>query len=90
LIDGNRFRGTDDIPYQCIVKGDGIYMSIAAASILAKTHRDEYMCRFAEKYPQYGWETNKGYPTEYHRKAIVHHGITPLHRISYSMQLSLW
>jgi len=83
-IDGNRFRTQLDIPYQCIVKGDGKYADIAAASVLAKTHRDEYMCRLAEEYPQYGWQRNKGYPTREHRLAIREHGLTPHHRLTFN------
>lgn len=90
LIDGNRFKPFKEIPYHCIIKGDEKFMAIAAASILAKTHRDEFMAKMANEYPQYGWDSNKGYPTEKHRRAIAKHGLTPLHRLSYSMQLSLW
>lgn len=84
VIDGNRFRTHLDLPYQCIVKGDGKYADIAAASVLAKTHRDEYMCRIAEEYPQYGWQTNKGYPTREHRLAVREHGVTPYHRLTFN------
>ncbi len=80
LIDGNRFRTTLDIPYRCIVGGDGLYASIAAASVLAKTHRDRYMERLAADFPQYGWLKNKGYPTREHREAIARHGLSPHHR----------
>ena len=93
LIDGNRYKPHNDTPFECIVKGDGKFMSIAAASILAKTYRDEYMLAQAEDYPQYGWKSNKGYPTEEHREAIREFGITPLHRRSFHMrsdQLSLF
>ena len=83
LVDGNRFRTTLDIPYTCIVKGDGKMQSIAAASILAKTYRDDYMNQLATQYPAYGWLDNKGYPTAAHRKAIAEHGITPHHRLSF-------
>ena len=83
-IDGNRFRTHLDLPYRCIVKGDATYADIAAASVLAKTHRDEYMERLAEEYPQYGWQTNKGYPTREHRLAIREHGITPHHRLTFN------
>lgn len=83
LVDGNKFRPYRDIPYDTVVKGDGKYMSIAAASILAKTHRDEYMLRMAEEYPGYGWERNMGYPTREHRKAIMELGLTPIHRRSF-------
>lgn len=83
LIDGNRFCGNPDIPHSCIVKGDGKYLSIAAASVLAKVHRDELMQRLAAKFPGYGWETNAGYATKFHREAIGIQGITPLHRKSF-------
>lgn len=83
LVDGNRFKPYRGVPYTTVVKGDGKYMSIAAASILAKTHRDEYMRKVAEQYPGYGWERNMGYPTREHREAIVRLGLTPLHRRSY-------
>lgn len=84
VIDGNRFRSQLEIPYCCVVKGDGKYADIAAASVLAKTHRDEYMRQLAEEFPQYGWRTNKGYPTRQHRLAIREHGITPHHRLSFN------
>lgn len=92
LIDGNRFIPYSDIPFTTIIKGDGKMMSIAAASVLAKTHRDEYMRRIALEYPHYGWEKNKGYPTRDHRAAIVAHGISPYHRKSFNLvgQLSLF
>lgn len=80
LIDGNKFRPYPGIPHTTIVKGDGKYMSIAAASVLAKTHRDELMLRLAEEYPQYLWSKNKGYPTKDHREAILRHGLSPYHR----------
>lgn len=83
LIDGNKFRPFPGIPHTTIVKGDGKYMSIAAASILAKTHRDEYMLRMAKEFPGYGWERNMGYPTKEHREAIIRLGLTPIHRRSY-------
>ena len=83
-IDGNRFRSTLEIPFCCIIKGDGKYADIAAASVLAKTHRDEYMRRLADEFPQYGWQTNKGYPTREHRLAVREHGITPYHRLSFN------
>lgn len=83
LIDGNRFKPYPDIAHECIVKGDGKYMSIAAASVLAKTHRDRVMTNAAQQYPGYGWETNAGYPTKKHREAIRQLGITPLHRKSF-------
>ena len=93
LIDGNRFYNESLIPYYTIVKGDGKYLSIAAASILAKTYRDDYMNQLAEEYPQYDWQKNKGYPTKKHREAIRLYGTTPYHRMSYNLlgdgQLSL-
>ncbi len=88
VIDGNRFKTHLTIPYECIVKGDGKYANIAAASVLAKTHRDEYMERVAEEYPQYGWQQNKGYPTKAHKMAILEHGISPLHRKTFNAHLS--
>ena len=83
LVDGNRFKTSLDIPFTCIVKGDGKMQSIAAASILAKTYRDDYMNQIAESYPQYQWAENKGYPTQAHRLAIQQYGITPHHRLTY-------
>jgi ribonuclease HII len=83
-IDGNRFTSHYGLPYQCIVKGDGKYANIAAASVLAKTHRDEYMLRLHEEYPHYGWDRNKGYPTKEHRLAIREYGLTPYHRLSFN------
>lgn len=85
LIDGNRFKPYSGISHECIVKGDGKMMSIAAASILAKTHRDEYMKRIHEEYPQYAWNINKGYPTKAHRAAIAQYGTTPHHRLSFRL-----
>ena len=85
LIDGNRFYNETDIPFECIVKGDATYMSIAAASILAKTHRDEIMLQLHHQYPLYGWDRNKGYPTLQHYDAIEQHGLTPHHRRSFSL-----
>jgi ribonuclease HII len=85
LIDGNRFKRYKDIPHTTIVKGDGKYLSIAAASVLAKTHRDEYMLRLHEEFPQYGWNNNKGYPTPKHRIAIKESGTTPYHRMSFTL-----
>lgn len=85
LIDGNRFPKYHKTPHECIVKGDGKYMSIAAASILAKAHRDRMMRTAAQQYPGYGWETNFGYPTKKHREAIRNLGITPLHRKSFRL-----
>lgn len=85
LIDGNRFKPYKGIPHECIIKGDGKYMSIAAASILAKTHRDRFMTQASQQYPGYGWETNAGYPTKKHRDAIRELGVTPLHRKSFRL-----
>lgn len=85
LIDGNRFNAYGRIPHSCIVKGDGIYASIAAASILAKTHRDEYMETLHQEYPLYGWNTNMGYPTREHRQAVHKYGPTPYHRRSFNL-----
>ena len=85
VVDGNRFHTDLDIPFRTIVKGDGKYANIAAASVLAKTHRDEYMMRLAEEYPMYGWAKNKGYPTREHRLAIREHGLTPYHRLSFNL-----
>ena len=95
IVDGNRFKPYREpitidhspltIPHTTIVKGDGKYLSIAAASILAKTYRDDYMNRLAEEYPQYDWRSNKGYPTRKHRDAIRQYGITPYHRKSFSL-----
>lgn len=85
LIDGNRFNPYPEIPHTTIIKGDGKMMSIAAASILAKTHRDELMRRLDAEFPQYGWAKNKGYPTAAHRDAIARHGITPYHRRSFTL-----
>jgi ribonuclease HII len=85
LIDGNRFVPYMDIPYTTIIKGDGKYLSIAAASVLAKTYRDDYMQRLAEEYPAYHWNENKGYPTSAHRDAIRLYGITPYHRKSFNL-----
>ena len=93
IVDGNRFKKYQDLPHTTIVKGDGKYLSIAAASILAKTYRDDYMNQLAKEYPQYDWLSNKGYPTKKHREAIRQFGITPYHRKSYNLlgdgQLSL-
>jgi ribonuclease HII len=92
LIDGNRFRSQLTIPYKCIVKGDAKYSSIAAASILAKTYRDEYMETLAKEYPEYNWQKNKGYPTKEHREAIRQFGVTPHHRKTFNLlgELSLF
>lgn len=86
-IDGNRFRTTFDIPYCCIVKGDGKYADIAAASVLAKTFRDEYMRKIDAEYPMYGWSRNKGYPTREHRLAIREHGLSPHHRLTFNHEI---
>lgn len=85
IVDGNRFKPYQDLPSTTIVKGDGKYLSIAAASILAKTYRDDYMLSLAEEYLQYDWQSNMGYPTKKHRQAILEHGITPYHRKSYNL-----
>ena len=85
IVDGNRFKPYHDLPYTTIVKGDGKYLSIAAASILAKTYRDDEMNRLADSYPQYDWKSNKGYPTKKHREAIRQYGITPYHRKSFQL-----
>ncbi|MBR5476527.1 MAG: ribonuclease HII [Bacteroidaceae bacterium] len=85
LIDGNKFTPYPNIPHTTVVKGDATYMNIAAASILAKTYRDDYMLAIAKEYPQYDWESNKGYPTEKHRAAIREFGTTPHHRMSYNL-----
>lgn len=93
IVDGNRFKPYGSLPHTTIVKGDGKFLSIAAASILAKTYRDDYMDRLAEEYPQYDWHSNKGYPTAKHREAIRRYGLTPYHRKSFHLlgdtQLSL-
>jgi ribonuclease HII len=86
IIDGNRFKKFEDIPHQCIVKGDGKYLSIAAASILAKTYRDDYMHELHEKFPLYDWQKNKGYPTKKHRACIKEHGTTEHHRMTFRLQ----
>ena len=86
LIDGNKFRPFDGYEYQCVVKGDGKFASIAAASVLAKTYRDEYMRNLAKEYPQYGWDRNMGYPTKEHIEAIIRHGYTPYHRKSFHLK----
>ncbi len=93
IVDGNRFKPYGDIEWTTFVKGDGRYGNIAAASILAKTHRDEYMMRLHDEYPQYGWDVNKGYPTKAHRIAIEQYGVTPHHRLSFRLldpQLTLF
>lgn len=93
VVDGNRFKPYGDIPWETFVKGDGRFGNIAAASILAKTHRDQFMQQLHEEFPQYDWNINKGYPTKAHRKAIEQHGVTPHHRMSFRLidpQLSLF
>lgn len=85
LIDGNRFKKYKDIPHTCVVKGDGKFLPIAAASILAKTYRDDYMQQLHAEFPDYDWEHNMGYPTKKHRAAIRAHGVTPYHRMSYQL-----
>ena len=85
IVDGNRFKPYKNLPYTTIVKGDGKYLAIAAASILAKTYRDDYMDALAEEYPQYDWKSNKGYPTKKHRAAIKQFGVTLYHRMSYNL-----
>lgn len=84
IVDGNRFKLYKQLPHQTIVKGDGKYLSIAAASILAKTYRDDYMHALHQEYPYYGWDHNAGYPTKEHREGILHHGLTPYHRRSFA------
>lgn len=86
LVDGNRFRPVDDIPHLCVVKGDGKYASIAAASVLAKTYRDEFMRKLSSEYPEYGWDRNMGYPTREHIEAIARFGYTPWHRRSFHLK----
>ena len=91
-VDGNKFKPYQEIPHQCVIKGDGKYLNIAAASILAKTYRDEFMTKIHEEYPMYNWKQNKGYPTKQHREAIKKYGITKYHRKSFRLlpeQLSL-
>ena len=85
IVDGNRFKPYKNIPYTTVIKGDGKYLSIAAASVLAKTYRDDFMVALNEKYPEYGWSQNKGYPTAFHRKALSEFGITPHHRKSFKL-----
>ncbi|HVZ98003.1 MAG TPA: ribonuclease HII [Chitinophagaceae bacterium] len=89
LIDGNRFRPYKDLPHICIIKGDGIYASIAAASVLAKTYRDDYMMQLHNEYEVYGWYTNKGYGTPEHRNAIAEHGLCKYHRRSFNIDMQL-
>ncbi len=83
LVDGNRFKPYQFIPYRTVVHGDATYMSIAAASVLAKTYRDDYMMMLHQEYPQYGWDQNKGYPTAQHRRAILQYGLSPYHRTTF-------
>lgn len=85
IVDGNRFRPFRDIPYTTVVKGDGKYLSIAAASVLAKTYRDDYMNGLHREYPLYDWDNNKGYPTRKHREAIRLHGVSPYHRMTFNL-----
>ncbi|MFB5945420.1 ribonuclease HII [Albibacterium profundi] len=87
IIDGNRFKPYKAIPHECVVQGDGKYLSIAAASILAKTYRDDYMTELAMQYPQYGWDQNKGYATLAHRQAVAEHGLSPYHRKSFRTKI---
>ncbi|MFV0536531.1 MAG: ribonuclease HII [Dysgonomonas sp.] len=86
LIDGNRFRKYEDIPHTCVVKGDGKLLPIAAASVLAKTYRDDFMLKIAEEYPLYDWKNNKGYPTQKHRDAVGKYGATPYHRLTFNLK----
>ena len=83
LVDGNKFKPFKDIPHRCFVGGDGRFFSIAAASVLAKTYRDDYMVKISAEFPQYAWDKNKGYATKFHREAIVTKGISPYHRKTY-------
>ena len=85
IVDGNRFKPLDNIPHSCIIKGDSKYLSIAAASVLAKTYRDEYMNTIHEEFPMYNWKQNKGYPTKEHREAIRKYGTTKYHRMSFRL-----
>lgn len=89
LVDGNRFTPYARVPHQCIIGGDGLYMAIAAASVLAKTHRDAIMKLIHQDFPQYNWEKNKGYPTPAHRMAIITHGLSPYHRLSFNSSVQL-
>jgi ribonuclease HII len=86
VIDGNRFKAYPQIPHCCIIKGDGKYLNIAAASILAKTHRDEFMANLHVDYPHYNWQQNKGYPTIAHRKAVIELGLSPFHRKTFNVR----
>ena len=85
LVDGNRFKLYRDIPYECVIKGDEKFMSIAAASVLAKTYRDDFMEKIHEEFPMYGWRENKGYPTKKHRQAIEKYGPSPYHRMTFNL-----
>jgi len=85
LVDGNKFKPFQEIPHECIIKGDGKFMSIAAASILAKTHRDAFMQKIHQEHPFYDWDKNKGYPTKFHKRAIAKYGTTDYHRMSFNM-----
>ena len=87
LVDGNKFKNYKNIPHECVIKGDGKFMSIAAASILAKTHRDEYIINLAQEFPYYDWHKNKGYPTKFHKLAIAQHGTTNHHRMTFNMSI---
>jgi len=87
LVDGNRFKLYQNIPHQCVIKGDGLFLSIAAASVLAKTWRDEYMMKLHESFPDYGWDRNKGYPTLEHRKAVINLGFSLFHRETFKVQI---
>lgn len=89
LVDGNHFLAWKNVPHQCIVKGDAKFLSIAAASVLAKTYRDEFMMHQHEKYPEYRWDKNKGYPTKDHASAIARYGLTPLHRTTFQLKKQL-
>lgn len=89
LIDGNRFKNETEIPYHCIVKGDRKYLSIAAASILAKTFRDDFMINLDQQFPEYNWKSNKGYPTQDHQQALLKYGRTPMHRKSFQLKNQL-
>jgi ribonuclease HII len=85
LVDGNRFHNYKNLPHLCVIKGDGKYLNIAAASILAKTYRDAYMAKIHAEFPMYNWKQNKGYPTEEHREAILKYGVTKYHRLSFRL-----
>lgn len=89
LVDGNRFKPFSNIPHTCVIRGDGIYQSIAAASVLAKTYRDEYMTKLAEEFPEYDWKNNMGYPTRKHEEAIYKNGISIHHRASFGIVKTL-